>query len=66
MAAESERIGDKVVDGRFPGFVGNVIEIALRIGVLVIDRVRRYLVFQGKSAGYALHRSGGAQQMTDL
>src|SRR5579864_879250 len=45
-AAEAERIRERVLDSRFARLVRNVVQIALRIGILVVHGRRQNLIAQ--------------------
>src|SRR5438067_1064226 len=50
LAAETEAVAQHVVDALFAGLVGNVVQIALGIGGLVVDRRRQHAALQDHHA----------------
>src|SRR6185295_15086929 len=62
-SAETERIGERVVHGGFARNVGHVVQIALRIGVKLIDGRRQDLVAQRQHADAGLQTARAAQQV---
>ena len=60
---EPERVGGGEVKGpNRPGFIGHVVEVALGIGVLVVDRRRQHVVANGQQADDQLRGPGGGDQ----
>ena len=55
MPAKAEGVIDDDVDRLLDGLIGNVVEVALRVGKLVVDRGRELSVRDGKSGG-RIHR----------
>ncbi len=62
-AAEAERIRERVFDFRFARLVRNVIEIARRIGIFVVDRRRQNLIAQRQHADARFEAARAAEQM---
>src|SRR5215470_15020949 len=62
-AAETERVGEGVLDSGFAGVIGNVVEIALGIRGFLIDGGRKNLVAQGEDANAGFEASGAAEEM---
>src|SRR5262249_29281153 len=54
VSAERERIGQGDFHAPLPGGVGDVVEVARRVGVLVMDRRRDQLVPHGEDRRHAL------------
>src|SRR5579872_222040 len=63
-ATETERIGKRVRELSLASVIWNVIEIALRVGMFVIDRRRKNLIAQGEHADAGLEASGTAEQVS--
>ena len=66
MAAEAEAVFQDAAELPLAGFVGHVIQIALGIGVVQIDRGRHDLVLEGERARHKLHAARCSEQMTEL
>ncbi len=64
MAAEAEGIAQGGIDLALAGLVGHVIEIALRIGIIEIDRGREKIRLDRLDAGDEFHRTGRAEEVT--
>ena len=62
-AAEAEGIRERVFDVGLARVVGHVIEIASRVGMLVVDGRRQNLVAQGQHADAGFEAAGAAEQM---
>src|SRR4051794_28952075 len=63
LTAEAERVGEGHVHAGLAGGVGDVVEVALGVGGLVIDRRRADVVADGQDAGDHLDRAGGGDQV---
>src|SRR5271170_6853831 len=63
-AAEAEGIRERVGNFRFARVIGNVIEVALRVGFFVIYGGRHDLVAKSQHADAGFEASGAAEQMT--
>src|SRR5580765_4225316 len=61
VAAEAHRIRERNVDLRFARLVRDVVEIALGIGVLVVDRGRDRALVDREHAHHRLDRAGGSE-----
>lgn len=64
MPAKAEAIAQRSVDLHWACGVRNVIQVACRIGKLVIDRWRSRLVFDREYGRYGFDRSGSTEQVT--
>src|SRR5262245_28621795 len=62
-AAEAEGVREHVVEPGLARRVGHVVEIALGIRVLVVDRRRNDAVVDGERADRRLEAPGGAEQV---
>ena len=62
-AAESERVRQGGTDLHPARGVGHVVQVALRIGIIEIDRGRGNLVADRKRAGDRLDSAGGTEQV---
>ena len=60
-AAESERIRQYHIDRRGAGLVRDVVEVALRIGMVQVDRGRQDAVMNGQDAEDGFDASGNIQ-----
>ena len=49
-ATESERIRQHVLEIGIPALIGNVVQIAIRIRIFVVDRRRYHLILEGEYA----------------
>ena len=65
LAAEPEGVGQNGVNGDGTGLVGNVVQIAFRVGFLVIDRGVNFPVHDGFDAGHGLQSARGAEGMAN-
>src|SRR5438552_1613288 len=63
-AAEAERVAQGVAELGRTGGVGRVVEVALGVGVLVVDGRRDELVLERESGDGGLGRAGGAQEVS--
>ena len=57
MAAESEAIREGHIDLLFSGYIWNVVEIAVRVGLILIDRRVKNAVVDAADAGDGFERS---------
>src|SRR6266849_3953207 len=64
VAAETERVRQGHLDVGLARLVGHVVEIALRVGVVEVDRGRQQAAIDREDAGRRLDGAGGAQQVT--
>src|SRR4029434_443411 len=62
-STESEGIGQRVVHGSFARNVRDIVQIAFRVGVKLIDRRRQNLIAQGENTDASFESSGAAQKM---
>ena len=60
MAAEAEAVGKSAIDAHDARRVGNIVQIAGRIGSFVIDRRVHYPVLDGEHADNQLNAPAGA------
>ena len=63
VAAETERVAQRDVNFGFPGLVGNVVQIQLGVGELVVHSGGDQVVFHRLQADDGFHRAGGAEQV---
>src|SRR3970040_128390 len=63
VSADPERVGHHGVDVSLTRLVGDVVEVALRIGMLVVDRWRDGTTVDRQHASNELHRPGRAEQV---
>src|SRR5580700_3518817 len=63
-AAEPERIRQCVLDIGLARLVGHVIEVARRVGMVVVDGGRQDLIAQGEHAYACLETAGTPEQVT--
>src|SRR5215217_396083 len=61
VAAETERVGDPDRDRSLSRLVGDVVEVALGVGLVVVDRRRQRVAVDGKHGEDRLDRAGRAQ-----
>ena len=66
MTAKAEAIGHDVIDARFAGDVGNVVEVAAFAGVVEVDGGRKDAGVNGQCRGDQLDAAGGPQRVTEL
>ena len=64
VTAEAEGVVDDGVHLHFARNVGHIIQIAFRIGHLIIDGRRGNAVLDGQRAGGHFHRAGRAEHVT--
>jgi len=57
LAAESEAIREGHIDLLFSGYIWNVVEIAVRVGLILIDRRVKNAVVDAADAGDGFERS---------
>ena len=65
MAAEAEAGGDGSGDGDFAGAVGDVIEVAVRVGMGVVDGGRQDTGPEREGQGDGFDGAGGADEVAD-
>ena len=65
MAAEAEAVGEDAVDFHPAGFVRDVIEVTLRVGIVEVDGWWSTLVDERQDGNHELHPAGCAEQMAD-
>src|SRR5487761_217015 len=63
VAAKAERVRDRHLDLNLARRVGDVVEVALRVGLIQVDRGREHATVQGQHAGRGLDRAGRAEQV---
>src|SRR3954462_10159212 len=63
LSAKAERVGTGDIDLCLTRGIGDVVEVALGVGVLIIDRRRADVVADGQNAGDQLDRAGGGDQV---
>ena len=63
-AAKAERVGKRVIDAHGTGVVGHIVEIALRIGNLVVDGGRGDLIADREHSDAGFEAASAAEQMT--
>src|SRR5215469_10519908 len=63
-AAESEAVGERIVDAHGARTVGNIIEIAQRIRVVEVDGRGSDLIANGQHSDARLEATGAPQQVT--
>jgi hypothetical protein len=62
VAPEAERVRTRDVDVRsVAGFVRDVVEVAVRVGIVVVDRRRELPVAHGEHREHRFDRAGGAE-----
>ncbi len=66
MAAEAEAVGHDVVDARFAGDVGDVVEVAAFAGVVEVDGGGEDAGVNGQGRGDQLDAAGGTQEVAEL
>src|SRR5581483_705741 len=65
VAAEPEGVGERRANVAFPGLVRRVVQIALRVGVFMVDRRMKNFALQSERAHNRLDRARGAQAVAD-
>src|SRR5215472_15324209 len=63
-SAEAKRVGQGVLQLGLAGSPGNVVQVALRVRMLVVNGRRDDLVAQGESEDTGLQSPGPSQQVT--
>src|SRR5438045_9093584 len=63
LPAESKTVGEGEVAASFAGGVGDVIEVAVGVGVLVVDRRRQNVIANREQADDRLRGPGGGNQV---
>ena len=63
-SAEPKRIREDVLDLRFARLIGDIVQVAIRVGVLVIDGWRQHLIAQGERGKACFQTTRPAQQMS--
>ena len=63
MAAEAEGVVGDGVDLHFAGLVGNVVEVAVGVGGIVVDGWRHDVGLERLAADGHLHRAGGPEHV---
>src|ERR1700690_2072277 len=66
MAAEAEAVADGRLHAALAGLLWSVIQIALRIGRIQVDRGRDHTIAKGQDAENQLDTAARPKQMTDL
>ncbi len=66
VPAEAEAVAHHRAELAFPRRVRRVVQIAIRIGRVVVDRRRADVVLERLHADHQLHAAAGAQQMAEL
>src|SRR5438874_9495982 len=64
VAPEAVRGAEREVDAFLAAHIGHVVEVALGIGLVEIDRGRKKLVTDRQDGEDGFHRTRGAQQVT--
>src|SRR5207248_2891109 len=65
LPAEAEAIAQDMIDAFFAGGVGDVVEVAIRVGCFVIDRRRDDAAANGHDAGDQFGSAGGGDQVAE-
>src|SRR5262249_30086606 len=65
MAAEAEAVGDGTAHALLAGPIRHVVEVALRVGLVEVDRRVNHPLPDGQGAGDEFHAAAGAEQMAD-
>src|SRR5918911_3572197 len=63
VASEAERVGERDLALFLSRHVGDVVEVALGVGRLVVDRGRDHSSVDREHAGSRLHFAGAAEQV---
>ena len=63
LSTEAEGVGQGDVHLAFACCVGDVVQVAGRVGILVADGGRQYAVLDGQGADNQFHSSGGTQHV---
>ena len=63
MAAEAEGVVERDTDFLLPGGVGDVVEVALGVGIVEIDGGRGYRIADGEGADGGLDGAGGTEEV---
>src|SRR5579864_31136 len=63
VSAEAERRAEREIDRRFAPLVGHVVQVALRIGLVQVDRGWRVLVVNGHNGDDGFDGARGAEQV---
>ena len=66
MAAEAEAVGHGRVEACARGLVRRVVQVAVRVGVLEVDRRRNHAVANRQHGEHQLDAAAGAQQVAQL
>ena len=65
MPAEAKRVGHGVLEGGVTGDVGDVVQVALGVGLVVVDGGGEFAAGEGQGRYHQLDAAGGAQRMAD-
>src|SRR5262249_5666332 len=65
LPAEAKAVAEHVAYAFFAGRVRDVVEVAVRVGVLVVDRGWQHAFAQGHDTGDQLDGAGGGDQVAD-
>ena len=60
--AETEGVRERVLRIKLLGTVGHAVEVAFRIGRLIVDRAGNIAGMQGKHGEHGLHAAGGPKR----
>src|SRR5216684_3393585 len=63
VPAEAERVRQRHLDVGFARLVGHVVEVALWVGLVEVDRGRQQAAIQGEDASSGLDGAGGTKQV---
>src|SRR5487761_1041575 len=63
VTAKAERVRDHHLEVNLARLVGDVVEVAVRVGLIQVDRGREQPTVQGQHAGRGLDRAGRAEQV---
>ena len=64
LAAKAKGIGKARADGNFAGGVGHIVEVAVGVGMGVVDGRRHDPIPNGQHAGDEFYGAGGSDQVT--
>src|SRR5205085_4523898 len=64
LASEAKRVAEYEVARSLAGGVGNIVEVAVGVGVFVVDRGRQHVVANGHEAYDHLGHAGSGDQMS--